>query len=71
MFSWLVHKQPAAKLCLSLIFLFFFILNDDDEEIKKKRKKKKNISYEIFYVEQIAMPFGFCFFFGVFCFFFF
>lgn len=49
MFSWLVHKQPAAKLCLSLIFLFFL---------------KKNISYEIFYVEQIAMPFGF---FSFFC----
>lgn len=48
MFSWLVHKQPAAKLCLSLIFLFFFF-------------KKKNISYEIFYVEQIAMPLGFFF----------
>lgn len=26
--------------------------------------KKKNISYEIFYVEQIAMPFGF---FSFFC----
>lgn len=59
-FSWLVHKQPAAKLCLSLISfsLFLSFLFQTKGTLATTRR------FFFFDVEQIiAAPFGFRFWF--------